>query len=281
MPTEDPVDSTLNPVALNAALDRMRPILAAMSPAAVVQVALDPSRAATVVIGSLPRIESYRAALEAQFGPSALAFLDELPIIAYATKQADIELAAADSASDLSDRFATVTEDHRLLLTDAEALANRKLLDRARVDAGRPAQGYRKKIKSTLVLVALLRERWAVVKDKTPLTIEDLEAIETRALARLKLLDEREQGTTRLPTAALRTRALSRLIRTYGEVQRMLTYLRWWERDANQIAPSLWPGRGKARTKVVEKVVVAAPVVPVLPVLPPPTDPTEGGPFTQ
>jgi hypothetical protein len=280
MPTEDHVDSTLNPVALKAALDKMRPTLVAMPPEEVVQVALDPSRSATVVVGSLPRIESYRAALEAQFGASALAFLDELPFIAYATRQADIELAAADSAGDLSDRFVTVTEDHQLLLTDAEALANRKLLDRARVDAGRPAQGYRTKTKSTLVLVALFRERWAVVKDKTPLTIGDLDAIEARAQARLKLLDERERGTTRLHAAELRTRALSRLIRTYGEVRRMLTYLRWWEADANDIAPSLWTGRRKARKHVVEEVVVA-PVNPVLPVLPPPAEPNDGGPFTQ
>jgi len=250
MPTDDQVDSAPNPVALKAALDGMRPTLEAMLPEEVVPIALDPTRSASVVVGSLPRIESYRAALEAQFGASALAFLDELPIIADATKQADIELTAADSASDLSEPFAQVTEDHRLLLTDAEALANRKLLDRARVDAGRPAQGYRTKATSTLVLIALLRERWDVVKDETPLTPGELHAIEARTQVRLKLLDEREQGSTRLPAAELRMRALCRLVRTYGEVQRMLTYVRWWEGDAEDVAPSLWMGRRKARTPV-------------------------------
>ena len=280
MPTEDQVDSTANPVALKAALDRMRPILEVMPPEEVVQVALDPTRSASVVVGSLPCIEKLRAALVAQFGDSAVAFLDELPIIAYATTQADIELTAADSASDLSDRFAQVTEDHQLLLTDAEALANRKLLDRARVDAGRPAQGYRAKTKSTLVLIALLRDEWDAVKGCTPLTLEVLATIEGRTQASLKVLDEREQGSTRLPAEELRTRALSRLVRTYGEIQRMLTYVRWWEGDAEAIAPSLWAGRRKASTPVIEQVVVA-PVSPVLPVLPPPADPTEGGPFTQ
>jgi hypothetical protein len=44
--------------------------------------------------------------------------------------------------------------------TDADALANRGLLERGRVDAGRPSQGYRTTVTSTLVLIALLRERW-------------------------------------------------------------------------------------------------------------------------
>ena len=281
MPTEDQVDSTANPVALKAALDRMRPELEAMPPEEVVQYALDPTRSAGVVIGSLPRIEKHRAAMQAQFGDQAITYLDELPIIANATKQADIELIAADSASDLSERFAQVAEDHQLLLTDADALANRKLLDRSRVDAGRPAQGYRATATSTLVLIALLRERWEDVKDRTPLTLEDLEKIEARAQAMLKLLDEREHGSTRLPAEQMRTRALCKLVRTYGEVQRMLTYVRWWEEDAEAIAPSLWTARRKASTPMVEKVVVAPPVSPVLPVLPPPAEPNDGGPFTQ
>ncbi len=280
MPIEDLVDAP-DPVALKEALDRMRATLEAMPLAEAVQHALDPTRSAGVVVGSLPRIEKHRAAMQAQFGDSAITYLDELPIIANATIQADIELTAADSASDLSERFVQVTEDHQLLLTDAEALANRKLLDRARVDAGRPAQGYRAKVKSTLVLIALLRERWEDVKDHTPLTLEELEAIEARAQASLKLLDEREHGSTRLPAEEIRTRALARLVRTYGEVQRMLTYVRWWEGDAEAIAPSLWAGRRKASPRVIEEVVVAPPVSPVLPVLPPPADPNDGGPFTQ
>lgn len=273
MPTDDQLESTPSPVALKEALDRMRPTLQAMPPSEVIQAALDPSRASGVVVGSLPRIEKHRPALEAQFGEQATRCLDELPIIANATKQADIELVAADSANDLSEGFAQVTEDHQLLLTDAEALANRKLLDRSRVDAGRPCQGYRTTATSTLVLIALLRERWDDVKDMTPLTLDELDAIEARAQAMLKLLNEREQGSTRLPAAEMRTRSLSRLIHTYGEVRRMLTYVRWWEDDADAIAPSLWAGRRKGRTPAQD--VVAPPVSPAAPVLPPPADPTD------
>ena len=285
MPTEAQLEPTPNPISLKAALDRMRPLLESLPPTKVGEAGIDAARAATVVLGSLPRIEKHRPALEAQFGEHASVHLDELPVIACATRQADIELTAADSASDLSERFAPLTADHQLLLTDADALANRGLLDRGRVDAGRSSQGYRTTVLSTLVLIALLRERWEDVEDVTPLTTGELDACESRAQAMLGLLDEREQGSTRLPAVELRERALNRLIRTYGEVRRMLTYLRWWEDDADAIAPSPWAGRRKSRKKVVEKPVEkgVAPVVisPEPPVLPPPADPTDGGPFTD
>jgi hypothetical protein len=61
----------------------------------------------------------------------------------------------------------------------------------------------------------------------------------------------------------------------------MLTYVRWWEDDADAIAPSPWAGRRKARKKVVEKVVAPVVISPEPPVLPPPADPSDSGPFTD
>ncbi len=285
MPANDQIESTHNPLALKEALESMRPSLAAMPPSEVLRAKLDASRASGLVVGSLPRIEKHRAELEAKFGEEATAYLDELPVIANATTQAVIELAAAESGTDVSDRFAQVSQDHELLLADAEALLKRKLLERTRVDAGRPAQGYRTTAMSTLVLIELLRERWEHVKHMTPLTIEELDAMEARAQAMLKMLDEREQGSTRLPAVEMRARALTRLIHTYGEVQRMLTYVRWWDDDADDIAPSLWAGRKRSRAPALEgdPVDPAAPPVasPEGPALPPPVDPNGSGPFAQ
>jgi hypothetical protein len=255
------------PIALKAALDRKRELLAQMAPADIFRnPGLDPSWAAGVVVGSLPRIEKHRDALAERFGAEGVAFLDDLPIIAYATEQANVELAASDSDSDLSAMHEELAEDHQLLLTDADALANRKLIERARVDAGRAVQGYRTLVTSTLVLVSLFRERWGALSGKTPVTAQEIDAIEKRAQRMLQRINEREQGSSRLPAAELRVRALSRLIRTYGEVRRMLTYVRWWEEDADTIAPSLWANR-RARGRTVEEV-VAQPA----PIEPEPTD---------
>lgn len=62
----------------------------------------------------------------------------------------------------------------------------------------------------------------------------------------LTTLGEREQGASRVPAAELRLRALTDLVRRYDEIRRMVSYLRWNEGDADDIAPSLYarrPGR--------------------------------------
>ena len=267
--------TTPDPLALKAALDSKREELLRMSPAELVErPALDAAVAADLAMGCLARIAPYRDEMVAKFGAEAAACIDDLPATVYATLQASIDLAASDAASDLSDLHADIAREHELLLTDADALANRKLLDRARVDQGRPAQGYRTTLTSTLVLISLLRESWSRISSRTPLGLADLDRIERKALDMRTRLNEREQGTSRLPAVDLRARALSMLIRQYGEVRRMLTYVRWWSEDADSIAPSLWSGR-RRRSEAQAPAPAAIPAAPA-------TAPaaTNDGPFT-
>jgi hypothetical protein len=271
-------------ITFKAALDGKRELLAAIPDSELERTpGLDASLASGIVIGSLPRIAEHRDAIEAQFGEEGVEVLDDLPAVAYAAAQANIELAAADAASDLTAMHAEVLEDHALLLTDAEALVNRKLIDRARVDAGRAVLGYRTVIGSVLVLVALMREHWDQIRAKTPLTREDLDEIEVRAQRMLQRLNEREQGTSRVPASEMRARAISHLIRRYGEVRRMLVYVRWWQEDADVIAPSLWSGRrNRSRAEVVEPVEALEPAVSTTSPAVPVTAPSNGGaPFTD
>ncbi|AKF10494.1 hypothetical protein [Sandaracinus amylolyticus] len=276
-------DSHPDAPSLKAALDSKRDLLERMPEPEIFRThRLDAATAAGVVIGSLPRIAQHRDAIAAQFGREGAGFLDDLPIVARATLQANVELTASDAMSDLADMAADVAEEHKLVFTDAEALANRKLLDRSRVETGRPVQGYRTVATSTLVIVSLFREHWSAVRNKTPLTREDLDRVEKKAELLLQRLDEREQGSTRLPAAELRTRAISLLVSTYGEVRRMITYVRWWDEDADTIAPSLWSGRrrGSRNEVVVEPTDPTEPETPVTPI--PTPGPMNGdGPFTS
>jgi hypothetical protein len=236
---------------------------------------LDPQAATAIVIGSLVRVAKHREAFGARFGEQGLEIFDSLATVAYAAEQANIEYAGAESDSDLSALHAQTIEDHALLVTDADALGNRRLMDRGRIDAGRSVLGYRTAVTSTLILVALMRERWEVIAGKTPLTLEELDKIEARAQRFLERLNEREQGASRLPALELRAGALSKLARTYGEVRRMLTYIRWWDGDADTIAPSLWSGRRRGRNTVEIPQPIVEPVAPI-----PNTPNNGGGPFT-
>ena len=236
--------------ALKSALDERRPSLLAMSDQDVDRLPkVDASDAAEIVLGSVPQIAHQRPAFVAQFGAEAGTMVDELPVVALATKQADVELTAAASNSDLGRMESDLRDEHTLLMTDAQSLANRKLLDPQRLDAGRGTLSYRQLIHSTLVLVALLREQWSSISDKTPITTADLERAEEKATRMLTTLGERDQGVTRLPAAEMRLRALTDLVRRYDEIRRMVTYLRWHEGDAEEIAPSLYSGRKGRRAQ--------------------------------
>lgn len=273
------IDTPTDALTPTEALDRKRDALARMPETEILRPpGLDALAAASVVMGSLPRIERHRAALVEMFGERAVVWLDDLPVTARATMQASVAVTAAASDADLRDSHALVLADHSLLVTDADALANRKLIDRARIDAGRSTQGYRTTASSTLVLVSVLHEHWDAIAGKTPLTHAELDAIAARAHDMIRRLAEREMGATRFDAIELRARALSMLLRSYGEVRRMVAFVRFWEGDADAIAPSPWTARRRGRrssTSGADPAPTAGVVPP--PQLPAPVTPVDGG----
>lgn len=287
-PTEN--DELPTEEGLKSALDSMRETLANMPAHEINRTPrLDPAAAAGVAIGSLPRVAQHRDAVVARCGADAARVFDLLPVIAYATHQAHVEAAALDDDGDLREHIRDLLEEHKLLLTDGDALANRKLLDRARIDAGRPIQGYRTVVDSTLILIAVLRESWSRISVMTPLQPEDLARAEGKAKRVLDRLNRREQGTNRMPAVEVRARALSMLIDVYSEVQRYLTFVRWKEADAETIAPSLYTSRRARRTAdnggVIDPTEPGTPIGPLDPLAPlTPAEPVPnngGAPFTS
>ena len=215
---------------------------------------LDPMLAAGVVKGAREGIEKHRDGVRAKFGEEGLAILDGLWQDADETRQAQFDFASGGKLNDLGALHDQVMEKHALLVTDADALANRKLMDRSRVDTARGVQGYRNAANSTMILVSLFRENAALLGKKTALTVEEVDDAARVALLMLECMDGREFGTQKLAPAERRNRCLNTLMQNYGEVRRMLTYLRWWHDDVDAIAPSLWVSRrsGGAKKKMVE-----------------------------
>ena len=65
-----------------------------------------------------------------------------------------------------------------------------------------------------------------------------------------KRIADIEEGHRALDLEPVRARALTHLFRVYGEVRRMIGYVRWWHGDADEIAPPLYAARARrARTK--------------------------------
>lgn len=234
-----------------AMLDSKREELARMADSEATR-GLDPALAAGLVNGVREGIEKHLDAVRAKFGEEGVAIVNRLWENAEATRQAQFDFTSSSKLSDLGALHDQVTEKHALLLNDADGLANRKLMDRSRIDTARGVQGYRNAATSTMILVSLFRENAALLGKKTALTMEEVDEAERVARAMLACVDGREFGTQKLASAERRNRCLNNLIQNYGEVRRMLTYLRWWHDDVDAIAPSLWVSRrttgGKKKT---------------------------------
>lgn len=280
MPTFE-TDAAANPLVNRAALEGVRASLLAMPEDAVHRtLTLEANAAATLAEASAKKLEPYRAALVGQFGEQAGRVLDDVLVLARATQQADIELAATEIPSDLSPRHEEVRRAYQLLITDADALANRGHLDPSVLDAARDIQGYRALIRSTRVLVQTLREHWSSFEGRSPLSIADLDQAELAAQRMAQAMGDRDYGVSRAPAAELRARALSKLVDSYDEVRRMMTFVRWQQDDVDALAPSLWASRGRRRGRSAEPVEGGGPVIDA-PVIEGPV-PNNGGPaFTS
>ena len=248
MPNPKPseVVSATSAPAYRAALDAQRAELMAMPEQEVERkLTLDASAAAIIAESAAKKVQPYRAELVAQFGKDAGTLVDTLPNLARATRQADIEVAGTASRSDLSEENEVLRGEYQLLMTDSESLANRKLLDAKRLEPARDVQGYQALIRSVLLLVFVLREHWAQIKSHTPITEADLDRAEATAQRMSTALGDRDIGVGRAPAVELRSRAISKLTRTYEELRRMMTYVRWYQDDVDEITPSLWAMRSR------------------------------------
>ena len=235
----------------HSALDQHRPSLTAMTEVEVERrTRLDPTVTAITAEATATRIAEFRAEAVRQFGPEAGVQLDDLATVARAARQANVEYVAASASTQVAALHEALRADYRLLMTDADGFANRKLIDPARLEPARNALGYQALISAVLVLVFVLREHWSQLAGYTPLTEADLARIEGSAHRLSAMLGSREGNAGRAAAAELRVRALSKLVHLYDEVLRTMTYLRWKHGDIDVLMPSLWAGRGgrKART---------------------------------
>jgi len=249
MDNKDVIEGVISAVsspAYKAALESERAELLAMADGEVERkLTFDPSLAATMAESTAKKIAPFRSELVAKFGAEAGALVDALPRIARATLQADVEVDTGATPVDLSAMHEQVRTAHRLLITDADSLANRGLLEARRIDAARDVQGYEAVIRSLLKLVSILREQWGKVEAHTPLTRADLDRAAALAQTMTRARGDRDNGVDRGPAVELRSRAATKLKRVHEELRRMMTFLRWYHGDVDALIPSLWTSRNR------------------------------------
>jgi len=230
-------------------LSRVLPDCAALPPEKLLQVNLDIQAAATTVLGALPEIMARREAIAALVPTQDLSFFDKLEDYAIACRVAHLQhLTATQSESELSELVAEAQEARERLLADMTALAKRGLVSGSNLKHLSGTTGYKNLAQDLGLLVATLSGAWPAIEGKSAITAQELERAGKLELRLTRVVGLKEQGPSAAPKAAdLRVRAFTLLLRSYDQVRRFVTCLRWDEDDVEAIAPTLYTGRGRRK----------------------------------
>ncbi len=233
------------------AFELIRPELELVQPNELVTVNLDIPTSVFTVLGVEPKIEHHRVEIADQLPKFDLSKVDKVGTYARATGFAHGQyLAASKPIEPIADLAAELTTVRELLVSDVVALANRKLLDGERLKLLQGPSGFKGLTFDVIQVVSMMRDHWSEIEGKTAVSMQELEHAEQLAERLATAVGLRDQGPGAVTAASeTRQRAFSLLVNAYDQLRRVLTFLRWTEDDIDQIAPSLYAGRGTSRKK--------------------------------
>lgn len=230
------------------ALESLRDELLAIQPRDLLSINVDVAASALLILGVTPEIRRYRAELVLRLGEPTASVVDRLELVACAALQAQAALRTVEAGADLPSLSAEVLQIREALLSETRALIARRVLPTGVIAELHGIRGFKNKCLDVLQLVSLLDTRWDVVGPHTGITRKYLRDAEAAANALATAVGVRNQAS-RSPAAEMRLRAYTLMARTYEETRRLITFLRWYDGDADRIAPALQKGRPKNRPR--------------------------------
>jgi hypothetical protein len=234
------------------AYERVVPLIAAVRDEELQPINLDITSAVATVLGALPEIRELTARM-AELPGLDVDKIDQLEDLTLAARHANTQhLTAAAPPDDLAEVLADALTLRDNLKGEVEQGVRRGRINPKSLKGIKGGNGYKNLAKDLGIYCAVLRAAWPKIQGKCGTDLDELEHAERISNRILRVVGLREQGPSLFSdTTANRLRAFTLFMRTYDEVRRAVTYLRWKEDDADDIAPSLYAGRGgRGRTEV-------------------------------
>ncbi|MDB4984915.1 MAG: hypothetical protein JWN04_93 [Myxococcaceae bacterium] len=233
----------------DAAYESVLEELAGVQEADLVHINVDVTMAVTTALHALGAIRGLRSELKAALKNFDAERFDKLETYAWALFHAHAKYVGATLPVEaMPELVAEATRMRDLLLSDAQALARRGILDGTLLRGVKVATGYRPLALDLEVLASMLEANWGKLKGKTAISQEELVAAHGLASRLLSAIGQVDRSpAAQVEAGQARQRAYSLFFRAYDEVRRAVTYLRWHEDDVEQIIPSLFAGRGAGR----------------------------------
>jgi len=175
-----------------------------------------------------------------------ISHFDRLQLYALAAGHAHVQFLRAavppDPFTTLSE-VATKLRDR--MYQDLVALAHRDLIRAQHVTVFKGNRGYRNMAFDLLGMSQLLRQEWEKVVSKSGVQLSELDQAQLIAQQLIAAVRAREEALSAMADAqAQRKRNFTLFSRSYDQVRRAITFMRWDHEDADKICPSLFAGRG-------------------------------------
>jgi hypothetical protein len=235
-----------------AAFARVLPEIAALPREEARPFTVHVPSAAMLGLGSLPKMLAFREAMIATLVAPPLEALDKLNDYALTAVRAYAYLALRDDGETrVRTLLAEASPLRERLLASAELLVTFGLLDAKKVAAIRRGTGRLDTAQDLLALARLFLGAWPSLASKTPLTRAEIERADALGDLLVTALGCQQQGTDgsdepdELDDQLAKAYELYR--RAYEACRRAILYLRFYEGDADEIAPPLGQSRRRAR----------------------------------
>jgi hypothetical protein len=244
-----------------AAFARVEAEIAAVPLESVRTINVHVPSAVVLVLGKLPRLLALRDEMIRACPRQPLETIDKLRDYALAAAHAYARVLPRDGGET---RLRTLLNEasplRERMLASAGALVAFGLLDAEAVAVIRRGTGHLDTIQDLLSLGELLRQAGPEVVSKTPLVPADIErAIQLGELL-LEALGQQREGTDgsndRGEAEEQLAKAFELFRRAYEEYRRTINHIRWYEGDADEIAPSLAQSRRQGRRPQVDEPVI-------------------------
>lgn len=251
-------ESLVSAEAMAPALARVWAEIDAMSVEGLGRITLYVPVAVTIAVGAVPNVEAMRDEIRRRAPDVDLERISRLSDYAQAAHYAHIvAVRQAEAKTMLPVLLAEASPLRERLLRSAELLAHFGALRAERVAAIRRGTGHLDVVNDLTELALLFRDSWSEIAGKTPVMWGEVERADELGYQLLVALGRRDVGTdgANEPSKATedRLKAFWLFFRVYEEVRRAFTFLRWYEGDAEVLAPSLYrarrprgPGRRKS-----------------------------------
>lgn len=229
----------------------VEPQLAAMSADDLTPITTDIPRAVAIAVGAVPHIAKLRddAAKLPGFDITNIDRLGVYALAAWYTHLLGMPEATESALAGLLDEGRPLRET---MLLAAELMAHLGYFNKKAVEDIRAGQGNLDTANDLVALAALFTSGWALVENKSPVEWAHVERAAILGPQILIALGARNQPGAKVSDGTTpperRVRAYTLFTRAYDQCRRAVTYLRWDQGDADEIAPSLFANRGPRKT---------------------------------